>query len=337
MKLSIVMPVYNVEKYLPECIEGIIKQDIDESNYEIIIVNDESPDNSLVIAQDYQKKHSNIKIISQQNGGIASARNTGIQAAQGEYLVLLDSDDFYSRKFFKDIFNFIEENNHPDVVLFDFNYFYMLDDQHVRVKRPFKPEDFDGLTGKEALEMILEKEVMFSWYVWPMFVKTSLVKHKEIYFIKNRNYEDMMWTPIIFALANKIAYFDEAVLEYRQQRAGQITGTTSYKNIVDPLYAPQIVDELMNKHNIKLSEKAEFNLKCNISNKYFTAFIYGSMLSRNERIQLATVLKQHENLRQYAFSNLTKRINFLISSIGIKNTLKLFSIVLPLYRKIKNK
>ncbi|ATD30790.1 glycosyltransferase [Macrococcoides bohemicum] len=337
MKLSIVMPVYNVEQYLPECIESILKQDVDPNLYEMIIVNDDSPDNSLRIAEDYKKNHSNIKIISQPNGGIAAARNTGIRAAQGEYIVMLDSDDFYSKVFFDDIFKFIEQNNQPDVVLFDFNYFYMRDDKHEREKRPFVPEEFKGLTGKQALEMILDKELMFNWYAWPFFVKTKLIKDNALYFIKNKNYEDMMWTPIVFALADSVAYFDEAVLEYRQQRAGQITATMSYKNIVDPLYASKIVDGLFEKYDIKLNENTEFKLKCNIANKYFIAFIYGALLSRNERNHLIAELKSHDYLRQYTYTKLTKRINLLISGIGIKNTIKLFSIVLPFYRKINGK
>lgn len=337
MKLSIIMPVYNVEQYLSECIESILKQDVDPNSYEMIIVNDDSPDNSLSIAESYQKEHSNIKIISQLNGGIASARNTGIQAAQGEYIVMLDSDDFYSKVFFNDIFKFIDQNNHPDVVMFDYNYFYMLDDKHERVKRPFVPEDFKGLTGKQALEMILDKELMFSWYAWPYFIKTKIIKDNELYFIKNKNYEDMMWTPIVFGLAETVAYFNEAVLEYRQQREGQITGTMSYKNIVDPLYAPKIVDELFKKYAINLNDNTNYKLKCNIANKYFIAFIYGALLNRNERSQLITELKSHDYLRKFAYTKLTKRINLLISGIGIKNTIKLFSIVLPVYRKINSK
>ncbi|WP_414043552.1 glycosyltransferase [Macrococcus animalis] len=337
MKLSIIIPVYNVEQYLPDCIESLIKQDIDPELYEMIIVNDASPDNSLKIAEDYQKQYPNIKIISQQNGGIASARNTGIKAATGEYLVMLDSDDFYSKVFFKDIFEFIAENNNPDIVLFDFNYYYMLDERQERVQRSFKPSDFKGLTGLQAVEMILDKELMFSWYAWPFFVKTDLIKQNDLYFVKNKNYEDMMWVPVVFAKANKIAYFDKAVLEYRQQRAGQITGTMSYKNIVDPLDAPKIVDEQLKRCNIQLSEEADKKLKQNIANKYFIAFIYGALLNRNERNQLVEALKSHEHLRQYSSTQLTKRINTLISSIGIKNTLKLFSIVLPIYRKFKGK
>lgn len=337
MKLSIIMPVYNVEQYLPECIDSLIMQDVDTTQFEMIIVNDESPDNSLQIAQDYQKKYDNIKIISQRNGGIAAARNAGIKAAQGEYIAMLDSDDFYSKVFFKDIFNFIESNNNPDVVMFDFNYFYMLDNQHVRIQRPFTPKDFNGLSGIEALEMILSKELMFSWYAWPYFVKASLIKDNEILFIKDKNYEDMMWTPIILAKADHVAYYDEAVLEYRQQRAGQITATMSYKNIVDPLYAPAIVDELLFKNQIKLNETLDYKLKCNTANKYFIAFIYGALLKRNERNQLAELLKEHAHLKKYKSTKLTQYISTLISILGVKNTLKLFTIVLPVYRKINGK
>lgn len=337
MKLSIILPVYNVEQYLSECISSIIMQDIDSSLYEVIIVNDGSPDNSLEIAERFQEIFPNIKIINQQNSGIASARNTGIKAANGDYLLMLDSDDFYSKVFFRDIFNFIKNNNNPDIVIFDYNFYFMKNNRHKRVKRGFVPSDFVGLTGPEVLEMILEKDLMYSWYAWPFLVKTDLIKSNDLYFIKNRNYEDMMWTPVVFCLAKSIAYYDKAVLEYRQQRDGQITGTIRYKNIVDPIYAPQIVDELLKKYNIVLNENTKNKLNCNIANKYFVAFVYGGLLSRNERNQLVSVLKSHKHLQEYTSSKLSKYVNVFANTLGIKNTLYLFSVLFPFYRKMKGK
>lgn len=93
MFLSFIVPVYNVEKYLSECLDSLLDQDIPHDDYEIICINDGSTDGSLTILRDYASKHSNIRIINQENSGVASARNAGLDAAQGEYIWFFDSDD----------------------------------------------------------------------------------------------------------------------------------------------------------------------------------------------------------------------------------------------------
>lgn len=92
-KISVIVPVYNVEKYLPECLDSIIKQTL--KNIEIICINDGSPDNSLEILKRYSEKDSRIKIIDKKNEGVGKARNDGIHAATGEFIAFMDSDDFY--------------------------------------------------------------------------------------------------------------------------------------------------------------------------------------------------------------------------------------------------
>ena len=93
MFLSFIVPVYNVEKYLEECLDSLLDQDIDKSDYEIVCVNDGSTDGSLAILRDYEAKYANIRVIDKENGGVASARNAGLDAAQGDYIWFFDSDD----------------------------------------------------------------------------------------------------------------------------------------------------------------------------------------------------------------------------------------------------
>lgn len=99
MFLSFIVPVYNVEKYLPECLDSLLDQDIPHEDYEIICINDGSTDGSLGILREYGAKYANIRVIDQVNSGVASARNAGLDAAQGEYIWFIDSDDFIRRGF----------------------------------------------------------------------------------------------------------------------------------------------------------------------------------------------------------------------------------------------
>lgn len=93
MKLSIIIPVYNVEKYISRCLDSVYNQNISEDLFELVVVNDGTPDNSMEIVQQYASAHSNIRIINQYNGGVSKARNTGIDSSYGEYITFLDSDD----------------------------------------------------------------------------------------------------------------------------------------------------------------------------------------------------------------------------------------------------
>ncbi|MGN0998719.1 MAG: glycosyltransferase family 2 protein [Faecousia sp.] len=103
MFLSFVVPVYNTEKYLPECLDSLLEQDIPKEEYEIICVNDGSTDNSLEILHAYQKKCPNIVVIDKENGGVATARNTGMDAAKGDYIWFVDSDDFIRANIMKEL------------------------------------------------------------------------------------------------------------------------------------------------------------------------------------------------------------------------------------------
>ncbi|MFD1613944.1 glycosyltransferase family 2 protein [Gelatiniphilus marinus] len=117
IKLSIIIPMYNVEQYLKKCVASTFNQGLSESEFEVIMINDESPDNSYALANKIAKQHNNIKVISQKNKGLGGARNTGIQHAKGQYLLFLDADDYLLPNAFKNITD-LAINNTLDVLEF---------------------------------------------------------------------------------------------------------------------------------------------------------------------------------------------------------------------------
>ncbi len=118
LDLSIIVPVYNSEKYLSTCLDSIVNQKT-KFNYEVVCINDGSKDNSINILEDYQKKYNFIKIISQENGGISSARNTGINNASGKYFGFIDNDDKISENYVESLMNRAYEKN-ADIVKCNF-------------------------------------------------------------------------------------------------------------------------------------------------------------------------------------------------------------------------
>lgn len=109
--LSIIVPVYNAAAYLPECLDSLLAQDIPQSNYEIICVNDGSKDDSLSVLQTYAEQHPNIVIIDKENGGVTTARNTGLASAKGEYIWFVDSDDFLKTQVLGKLQTLIRQHN----------------------------------------------------------------------------------------------------------------------------------------------------------------------------------------------------------------------------------
>lgn len=119
--LSIIVPVYNVGEYIEMCLDSLLEQDIEKSWYEIICVNDGSTDNSLSILQEYAKTNGNIRVINKTNGGVASARNLGLDSAIGQYIWFVDADDWLARNSFALIAEQIQKY-HPSAIQLSFDY-----------------------------------------------------------------------------------------------------------------------------------------------------------------------------------------------------------------------
>ena len=142
MRLSIILPVYNVAKFLPDCLDSLLCQDIPKEDYEIICVNDGSPDSSAEVIEEYIKLHNNIRLISQPNSGVCVARNTGFENAVGKYVWFIDPDDYVAPNCLGKILNAMEEKN-ADLITFD--YF------NVEEESRFNPEAKTQIEIKEQI------------------------------------------------------------------------------------------------------------------------------------------------------------------------------------------
>ncbi len=146
IKLSIVIPVYNVERYIAQCLDSLLQQDLEEDSYEVILVDDGSTDGSAAVCNDYVKRYPDVfHLISQPNGGVSSARNTGLRAAKGEFVTFVDSDDWVARGGYRYIFDSIDSDK-SDKVLF---YSVTLD------KIELSKHSYDGYKVKPATRPII--------------------------------------------------------------------------------------------------------------------------------------------------------------------------------------
>lgn len=161
MFLSFVVPVYNVEKYIQECLDSLLDQDIPREDYEIICVNDGSTDGSLEILHDYEKTHTNIRVIDQKNSGVCAARNTGLRSAKGNYIWYFDSDDIIQRNSLGLLRNIAQDNNWDRIIV---GQKCFVDSDQERVIKDQAPW-FDSVVSRSLLrrDFLLEHDLHFRY------------------------------------------------------------------------------------------------------------------------------------------------------------------------------
>ncbi len=217
--LSIIVPVYNVEKYLSKCLDSLLAQDIPVSDYEIIIVNDGSTDGSLVIAESYCQTNSNIRVISQSNKGLGGARNTGIRSSEGKYLFFVDSDDTIQKNTLKPLLECMESKK-PEVLRFN----------HEAVDEDGKiiPKTKNATKNTVFSEKIVDGETFLSeylgWacYVWAFMFDASFIKSNALFFEENLYIEDVEWIIRLMPKVKRVCSLNLLVYYYLQ-RIGSIT------------------------------------------------------------------------------------------------------------------
>lgn len=155
MIFSIVIPVYNIQDYLFNCIESILEQDFE--SYEVVIVNDGSTDKSGEICDYFADICDKVKVIHKNNGGLSDARNHGVAISKGKYLIFVDGDDYCKRNFLSNLFNVINNNNDPDIILCN-GFFQFEDGKTQSIHKPFnlEPERINNLNGEKVLEYLFK-------------------------------------------------------------------------------------------------------------------------------------------------------------------------------------
>lgn len=209
-KISVVVPVYNVEKYLKECIDSIINQTLED--IEIICVNDGSTDSSLEILNNYAKKDSRIIVINKSNSGYGHTMNMGLNAASGEYIGIIESDDFADKNMFEDLYKLAKAND-ADIVKGDW-YNYWSKNKFARKNNRISSAKALKLTNSKQDKSLLR----INPSVWSAIYKKDFLNKYNIRFLETpgASYQDLAFSFKVFALAEKVILTDKAYLYYRQ-------------------------------------------------------------------------------------------------------------------------
>ncbi|MCM1321644.1 MAG: glycosyltransferase [Bacteroides sp.] len=272
--VSVIIPVYKVEQYLNECVDSVLNQTF--SDFEVILVDDGSPDRCPAICDEYAAKDTRVKVIHKENGGLSDARNAGINVATGEWLLFVDSDDYLENSQSMEHFvEFIKQN--------EFN--LILQNRTIRENFNQKEIDHCVMTKENFIHGILAKK-FGHLTAWSFVVKREFVLKKNLYFVKGILHEDEEWMPRTICSLNhdeKIGIFNKRFYFYRVMRKGSINTSIKQKNILDKLF---IVTKLY-EYSLEKSNYIESTLLLTYAAKILTYVILNGkeIYSNDEKIK----------------------------------------------------
>ena len=246
MKLSIIVPIYNVASYLKKCVDSLLQQDI--SDYEMILVDDGSPDECPQICDDYAKKFTNIIAIHQENKGLSEARNTGTRSAQGEYIMFVDSDDYLQPNVLGALMEQVERDN-LDVLRFGYQNVRQTKTGEYEVFQPNKyPHQVDTCREVVDGETYLDERMGYACYACQFVINRELTGT----FTPGIHYEDTEWLPRMMLAAKRVNSTPIVVYNYlvRQGSITQVQGNKEKlrKNVNDFLFVIESLSKQMTKH-----------------------------------------------------------------------------------------
>lgn len=278
-KVSVIVPVYNVEKYLKRCLDSLINQTL--SDIDIICINDGSKDSSLQILEQYAQKDSRIVIYNQENSGLSVARNTGLEHASGEYIGFVDSDDWVDLDFYEKLYN-SAKNNNADIAVADF----IREHPNKKPKR-LKLKEEKIYTTPEDKFMICK--VHREGCVWNKIYRTEFIHFINLKFVPKMYYEDRDFTIRSLYFSKKLVTTPNTYYRYFVNPKSIVNKRRNYIQDEHYILVRQQVLQFIKEHNIKVPDglyKAEiyryklfgktlFTIKESINSKYI--FLFGKI------------------------------------------------------------
>ena len=223
-KISVVVPIYKVEKFLERCLISIKEQTF--TDFEVLIIDDGSPDKSPEIAEEFCKTDERFTVYHKENGGLSDARNYGIERAKGEYISFIDSDDHVNKNFLREMYELCVKH---DADMSYCKYMYSYFNTGIKLPRPSKAKT--GVMDRDEALSNLIKDTMFQSYAWNKLYKTSLFLDNDIRY-PYMYFEDIATTARLLYKSNKLAITSKH-LYYYEKRFGSIVGTMNAEKISD--------------------------------------------------------------------------------------------------------
>jgi len=314
---SIIIPVYNVEQYLRECLDSVFAQSF--TDFEVICVNDGSTDDSKVILEEYKAKYPSIIIIHQANKGLSAARNAGIKVAKGEYILFLDSDDWIEPDALKIL---VKKQRGEDLICFNGRRYF--EDGTTEV--PDEGIIEDNLTGWEYYNKyaLVNRKFHFECAVSRIYKRLFLLQ-SNLFFEEGIYHEDNLFTPIVCYYAKNVKVIPYCLYVYRI-REGSITQRITSKHIFDTIHGANMLSDFF----IPINKIDKCTIYREIAGKYFGAYMFPRSKLQRGDIKKINDMIIWENFKKVSIYPRHKRIFWLLKVSPV-----LFNIYLYIEKTIK--
>lgn len=310
--ISVVIPVYNTKTDLmQQCVDSVVCC----SDIELIIVNDGSTDMGVVqMCESYAMQYDNIQYVSQANSGPSVTRNNGIAKARGEYIIFLDSDDWWNSGVFEKICKVLNKW-HPDVLVFQAEKVEFTTGERLPIGKV--SSDFQQWSsGKEALKSLLAEDLRFEWYAWKYVFSKNLFERTNLRFEKGLYYEDVDLIPRLLYNAEMTICVPDVLLNYRFHNPTSILNTPNIKKSNDKLLVVNRMMDFCLKIDDTILKK---QLLHNLSQLFLSA--YGDYI--NDVPVDVTMLKRSFGITKYSEERLGKVSRICCGLFGLQNGTKL--------------
>lgn len=319
IKFSVVVPVYNVENYLKYCLESIVNQTY--KNMEIILVDDGSTDKSSEICDFFKVKDNRIKVIHKENGGLSSARNTGIENSTGDYLIFIDSDDYWDdNTALEQVYNNLIQSK-ADVLMFGFKKYYESNKVIEKSKYIFDRNMIDINSKKSTLNYLVKNNLLIS-SACNKVIKADLFMKYDLKFKEGILSEDIDWNARLIINADSFDVLNNSFYIYRQ-RDCSITHSKTLKHIEDLLENLEFCVDILNEDNSKVDFIDEY--MSYVAYQYMTILVSIKQVSEKipkeiiRRIKdFRYLLKFNLNYKVNIFYVINKYLGFSVLNIFIK-------------------
>lgn len=324
MFFSIVIPVYNVEKYLSQCVDSILAQTF--KDFELILVDDGAKDNSGKLCDEYAQKDERVKAIHRENGGAADSRNVGVAQASGEYLIFIDSDDYLDRDtFLEEIYE--RAKCGTDIICYKFKKYFDSTQQFATCS--FDIPNLNQLdTMADKLKALVSHDAFYC-SPWSKTIKMSLLKENNIVFEKGLLGEDQEWYYHIMLVAKSIDGIDEDYIVYRQT-SNSTSRSWKMKNLTDCLGIIQKWEKKIMEADLTDGYKEALlgslaKLYCNLLIGYTNFKNKDKKQCYGQLKELSHLLRYNLNPRTRTFSKIKKLCGFSLMMTALKVLCKIRS------------
>lgn len=309
MKISIIIPIYKVEDYLHKCVTSVLNQNY--KDIEVILVNDGSPDNCPKICDEFSRVDNRVKVIHKVNGGSSSARNAGIKIAEGEYIMFLDSDDYWEGK--DCLLNLVTsmKANNTDCIFYGTKDINLESNTQKIARGNYNIKEIQ--LNKEAAIQSLFDTGHFPGSAWVIAIKRQLIINNNLFFIEGIKAEDIDWIINVFVNAKLFDAVNDPFYMYIKNRPGAITTTADAKSVKDILFSINKWTPILEKE----PSKSNLLLLSYLAHQYLICFITYPKLNKKEKESIYLQLKQHRKMLKYVKGNIDLICKGLIKIMGI--------------------